>query len=99
MVPDIRRLLADWEFWHALTMVSLAVWILARTNRYALIDWLYALAWRGAIPFVSRLERDQIRPVVDVFVEMWLPVAIASFLCGFFVFHADAESRRRAESD
>jgi hypothetical protein len=54
---------------------------------------------QGTIPFVSQVERDQIRPVVEVFVEMWLPVAIVSFVCGFFAFHVDAESRRRAESE
>ncbi|WP_436923449.1 hypothetical protein [Halosimplex amylolyticum] len=101
MAPDIRRLLADWEFWHALTMVSLAVWILARTSRYALIDGLYALIWNGhgAVPFVSRVERDQIRLLVEVFVGLWLPIAIVSFVCGFFVFHAGAESRRQAEGE
>ncbi|MFC7140070.1 hypothetical protein ACFQMA_09515 [Halosimplex aquaticum] len=101
MSPDIRRTLADWESWHALTTVSLVVWILARTNRYALLDALHGLVWTAheILPVIPQARRGQIRPVAAVLVEMWLPLTIASFVCGFFAFHADAESRRRAEGE
>jgi hypothetical protein len=91
----------DWEFWQAATLVALAVWVVARTNRFALMDRVQSLAWslHGTVPGVPQASLDQIRPVVDAFVAMWLPVALCTFFFGFFAFHAEAESRREADGE
>ncbi|PSP64446.1 hypothetical protein BRC79_10055, partial [Halobacteriales archaeon QH_8_67_27] len=44
MLTD-RSLTSDWEFWHALTVVSLLVWIWAQTSRFRLMGLLQSLAW------------------------------------------------------
>jgi hypothetical protein len=94
-----RRLPNDWEFWQAATLVALAVWIVASTNRFALMSYLQSLAWslHGTVPGVPQASLDQVRPVVDVLVAMWLPVALCTFFLGFFAFHAEAERQREAD--
>jgi len=93
MLTD-RSLTSDWEFWHALTVVSLLVWIWAQTSRFRLMGLLQSLAWavHGTVPYVPQASLDQVRPVVDTFVALWFPVAVASFVCGFFLFHTHAEA-------
>ncbi|WP_235853717.1 DUF7553 family protein [Halosimplex salinum] len=94
MPSHLRDLLGDWQFWHALTVGALTVWLLAKTNRFWLMTALQRLAWNahGSVPFVPQAGLDQIRPVVNGFVAVWLPIAIGSFVCGFFAFHAEAEA-------
>jgi hypothetical protein len=94
-----RRLPSDWEFWQAATLVALAVWVVAETNRFALMSRLQSLAWslHGTVPGVPQASLDQIRPVVDIFAAMWLPVALCTFSLGFFAFHAEAERRREVD--
>ncbi|QPV62020.1 hypothetical protein I7X12_14855 [Halosimplex litoreum] len=94
-----RRLPSDWEFWQAATLIALAVWILAETNRFWLMSALQSLAWslHGTVPGVPQAGLDQIRPVVDVFTAMWLPVALCTFFLGFFAFHVEAERHREAD--
>lgn len=91
-MPSDRPLWRDWEFWHAVAVVALLAWIYAQTHRFVLMDGLQALAWstHETVAFVPQASLDQIRPLVDGFVALWLPVAIVSFSIGFFVFHADS---------
>jgi len=99
-MPSItRRLPSDWAFWQSATLLALAMWLYARTNRYRLMGRLQDLAWslHGTVPGVPQASLDQVRLVVDVFVAVWLPVALCTFFVGFFAFHA--ESERRLEAD
>lgn len=93
-MPSDRPLWRDWEFWHAVTVASLLVWIYAQNRRFELMDSLQALAWNvhETAQFVPQASLDQVRPLVDGFVAIWLPVAIVSFSIGFFVFHAEAQA-------
>ncbi|WP_436906865.1 hypothetical protein [Halosimplex marinum] len=101
MSPRLRSLLTDWEFWQAATLVSLAMWLLARSTRFYLMSALQSLAWslHGTVPGVPQAGLDGIRPVVDAFVALWLPLALCSFTVGFFAFHVDAERRRAADEE
>lgn len=101
MSPSLRRLATDWEFWQAMTLGSLALWMLVGTSKFWVMDALQWLAWslHGVVPGVPQASLAQIRPVVVGFVALCPPVAIGSFCCGFFAFHAEAESRREADGD
>ncbi|WP_135365590.1 hypothetical protein [Halosimplex halophilum] len=89
----------DWQVWHAATLVSLAMWVLVYTNRFRLMSRLQAVAWslHGTVPGVPQASMDQVRPVVEVLVAMWFPVALCTFFLGFLAFHAEAERRRAAD--
>jgi len=97
-MPSDRPWWRDWEFWHAVAVVALLAWIYAQTHRFVLMDRLQALAWSAheTVQFVPQASLDQVRPLVDGFVALWLPVAIGSFVVGFFLFHADAEAETEA---
>jgi len=99
-MPATRSLTSDWGFWHALTVVSLLVWVWAQTSRFQLMGLLQSVAWalHGTVPFVPQASLDQVRPVVDTFVALWFPVAVVSFVCGFLVFHTHAETEAEPES-
>jgi|GEM_PF-2334990 len=101
MLSIPRRLPRDWEFWQAATLIALATWTLARVSRFWLMSALQSAAWwlHGAVPGVPQVSLDQIRPVVNGFVAMWLPVALCTFFLGFFAFHAGAERRREADGE
>ncbi|ELZ26993.1 hypothetical protein C475_08661 [Halosimplex carlsbadense 2-9-1] len=101
-MPSIPRWLpTDWEFWQAGTLLALAIWLLARASRFWLMSALQSLAWslHGTVPGVPQASLDQIRPVVNSFATMWLPVALCMFFLGFFTFHAEAERHREADGE
>jgi len=94
-----RSLASDWEFWHALAVGSLLVWIWAQASRFRLMGLLQSLAWtlHGTVPYVPQASLDRVRPVVDTLVALWFPVAVVSFVCGFVVFHTHAEAGTEPE--
>jgi hypothetical protein len=101
-MPSVPRWFpSDWQVWHAATLVSLAMWLLARSTRFWLMSALQSLAWslHGTVPGVPQASLDGIRPVVDAFVALWLPVALCTFFLGFFAFHAEAEPRHAADEE
>jgi len=99
-MPSVpRRLPSDWESWQAATLLALAIWILAETSQFWLMSALQSVAWslHGTVPGVPQASLDQVRPVVNGFAAMWLPVALCTFFLGFFAFHAESERRRETE--